>query len=410
MLKVSPLAPMSMPEMPYIEGVIIATAVAEERYQGRDDLSVVICDQHTTAAGVFTQSTTAGAAVLWSRQVLKSGNGIAMVVNAGNANVCTGTQGVADARAMAVSVAEKSQSLDAEQVFVSSTGVIGETLKLIKLTDCIDKEIHLDNQQDWLALANAIKTTDTYPKLACAEIVVMGEKVKIAGVAKGSGMVEPNMATMLAYVYTDAKIGHADLQAALNVANQLSFGCITVDSDTSTSDTCLLFATGKAGNQYIEADSGAYAQFQQGLNAIMVDLAQQVAKDGEGASKFIEVTVTGAETDQSAKKVAKCIANSPLVKTAIAGEDANWGRIVMAVGKSYEPIVLDKLSVSMGGVAIAAGDGPVQGYDQSLVNTHLAGSNISIEVGLGTSAKGNATVWTCDLTHGYIEINADYRS
>ncbi len=409
-MKISPLAPASVPTLPYLDGVTIATAAAGERYQDRDDLSIVICDDGTTAAGVFTQSTTAGAAVLWSRKVLSSGDGIAMVVNAGNANVCTGGQGEADVQAMATSVADMNEQLSAQQVFVSSTGVIGETLKISKLTNCISDTAITEGSQDWLALANAIKTTDTYPKLATAALNIDDEVINLVGVAKGSGMVEPNMATMLAYIYTDAKIDTATLQAALNEANRQSFGCITVDSDTSTSDTCLLFATGKAGREITNVHSDDFTQFQQALNSVMIDLAQQVVKDGEGASKFIEVSVKGGTTDQSAKTVAKCIANSPLVKTAIAGEDANWGRIVMAVGKSYEPIVLDKLSVAMGGVVIAAGDGPVAGYDENLVNNHLSEKEISIEVDLGNAATGEATVWTCDLTHGYIEINADYRS
>jgi glutamate N-acetyltransferase/amino-acid N-acetyltransferase len=363
---------------------------------------------------VFTQSNTAGPAVLWSRQVLSSQtvdkSATAMVVNAGNANVCTGAQGQLAVEAMASAVANKIGSIDDQQIFVSSTGVIGEQLKVDTLLKAIDNKIILNSNQNWLSLANAIGTTDTYPKLACGQCQIDGETINIAGVAKGSGMIEPNMATMLAYVFTDAKVDQASLQHALSNANSESFNCMTVDSDTSTSDTCLLFATGEGYATELIQSMPDFKNFQSVLSAVMIDLAQQVAKDGEGASKFITINVSGAATNESAKVVAKSIANSPLVKTAIAGEDANWGRIVMAVGKTDEPIVLDKLAISMGGVAIAAGDGPVADYQEAKVNKHLAGQNIVVDVDLGCESKGCATVWTCDLTHGYIEINADYRS
>ncbi len=387
----------------------MATTASGERYKSRGDLSAVVCDAGTIAAGVFTQSSTAGAPVLWSREVLSNGAGRAMVVNAGNANVFTGCQGKNDVRSMAAKLAEKVTGLEKEQVFVSSTGVIGEYLDMACLEQAIAQDLHLSEQQDWLALANAIGTTDTYPKVARAIIELGGEVIHFAGLAKGSGMIEPNMATMLAYVFTDAKLSQALLQTCLLDVTQRSFNAITVDSDTSTSDTCLLFATCLSGPM-IEAVGSDYAAFAAALEEVMRDLAQQIVRDGEGASKFITVHVCGAKNDESAQAVAKSIANSPLVKTAIAGGDANWGRIVMAVGKTNEPVVLHKLTISMGSVLIATGDGLVDGYDESLVAQHLAGQDITIDVDLGGAGAGEATVWTCDLTHGYIDINADYRS
>ncbi len=404
------MAPKTTPDMPHVKGVEIATAASGERYRGRDDLSLVICGSHTNVAGVFTQSSTAGPAVLWSRKALANKTARAMIVNAGNANVCTGKQGASAVKAVANAAASKVANLDAEQVFVSSTGVIGEQLKLDVVLATINDKISLNAEQNWQDFANAIVTTDTYAKLSCAQINLNGHDVTIVGVAKGSGMIEPNMATMLAYVFTDANVDQATLQKALQSANAKSFNCITVDSDTSTSDTCLLFATGEALEPPLTAASPEMEVFQAGLDTVMNDLAQQVVRDGEGASKFITVDVRGAVSDESAKLVAKSIANSPLVKTTIAGEDANWGRIIMAVGKTNEPIELEKLSVSMGGVVIAAGDGPVDGYEEAQLNKHLSGKNINIAVDLGCGMQGKATVWTCDLTHGYIEINADYRS
>jgi glutamate N-acetyltransferase/amino-acid N-acetyltransferase len=333
-----------------------------------------------------------------------------MIVSAGNANVCTGKQGLANAQLMAEATASLG-GLGPEQVFVSSTGVIGEQLDVQSILNSLPDQLDTNfEQQDWHAAASAILTTDTYAKASSTSFEIAGEVVSISGIAKGSGMVEPNMATMLSYIFTDAAIESSTLQEMLNAAVARTFNSITVDSDTSTSDTCLLFATGQVGHSIADIESSEGRVFYAQLEALMKDLAQQVVRDGEGAQKFITVRVSGAESDQAAKIIAKSIANSPLVKTAIAGEDANWGRIVMAVGKAGQAISFEALRVSIGDVLIAEGDGPVAGYDESLVQTHIEGRGVNIDVDVGLGKDGCATIWTCDLTHGYIEINADYRS
>ena len=411
MLKKSPLAPANFPEIATVSGLSLTVLQSQERYRDRDDVLVAVLDEGTQVAAVFTQSCTPGAPVLWSREVHQNAKARAMIVTAGNANVCTGKQGLENARILASATANIA-GVEAEQVFVSSTGVIGEQLNIQALLDSLPKAKEaLSTEQNWQAAARAIMTTDTYPKAVCVTCKLGEKEVVISGIAKGSGMIEPNMATMLSYIFTDAAIEPSLLQAMLDNAVEKSFNSITVDSDTSTSDACLLFATGQANNAMLRDASSAEAMiFLAGLEKAMVDLAQQIVKDGEGAQKFITISVSGAQNDASAKKIAKSIANSPLVKTAMAGEDANWGRIVMAVGKAGEEINFDALSTKIGGVAIAKGNGPLEDYDERLVQAHIEGREILIEVDVGLDASGSATVWTCDLTHGYIDINADYRS
>ncbi len=411
MLKKSPLAPARFPEVNNVSGLSLTSLRSEERYKGRDDVLIAVLEEGTSSAAVFTQSLTPGAPVIWSRKVHAQSAARALVVTAGNANVCTGKQGLENTQAMAAAVANLG-SLEPEQVFVSSTGVIGEQLDIDCILASLPDSLNADyRKQDWNAAASAILTTDTYAKASSTTVELFGETVSISGIAKGSGMIEPNMATMLSYLFTDAAIASDTLQAMLMAAVDRSFNCITVDSDTSTSDSCLLFATGQADHaQLSDLESPEARAFCGALERVMIDLAQQVVRDGEGAQKFISVKVSGAESNQSASIIAKSIANSPLVKTAIAGEDANWGRIVMAVGKAGQAIDFDALRVSVGNIVIAEGDGPVAGYDERLVQAHIEGREVDIDVDVGLDSEGAAIVWTCDLTHGYIEINADYRS
>lgn len=410
MLKTSPLAPAHFPEVKPISGLSLTALRSEERYKGRNDVLIALMAEGTTSAAVFTQSLTPGAPVMWSRKVHAQNTARAMIVSAGNANVCTGKQGLANTRLMAEATASLA-GLDPEQVFVSSTGVIGEQLDVQSILNSLPLQLDTNfEQQDWHAAASAILTTDTYAKASSISFELAGEVVSISGIAKGSGMIEPNMATMLSYIFTDARIESSTLQAMLKASVDKTFNCITVDSDTSTSDTCLLFATGQVGHGIGDIESSEGRVFYAQLEKLMKDLAQQVVRDGEGAQKFIAVHVSGAESNQAAKIIAKSIANSPLVKTAIAGEDANWGRIVMAVGKAGQVINFQALRVSIGDVLIAEGDGPVAGYDESLVQAHIEGREVDIAVDVGLGKDGCATIWTCDLTYGYIEINADYRS
>ncbi len=410
MLKTSPLAPEHFPDVNFVSGLSLTALRSEERYKGRDDVLIALLAEGTRSAAVFTQSLAPGAPVSWSRKVHAQHAARAMIVTAGNANVCTGKQGAANTRAMAQATA-KLGGLSPEQVFVSSTGVIGEQLDIDCILSSLPQQLNQhDQQQDWFAAASAIMTTDTYAKAASVSLELAGETLVISGIAKGSGMIEPNMATMLSYIFTDATVESSTLQAMLSAAVDKSFNSITVDSDTSTSDTCLLFATGQAGTPISDIESAEGRAFYAALEELMIDLAQQVVRDGEGAQKFITVNISGAASDQSAKIIAKSIANSPLVKTAIAGEDANWGRIVMAVGKAGQTINFEALRVSIGNVLIAEGDGPVEGYDESLVQVHIEGREVDVDVDVGLEKGGIATIWTCDLTHGYIDINADYRS
>jgi len=408
-LKQSPLAPDDFPALPNVAGVRLATVSAGFKAQGSTDLMLAEFAPGTCVAGVFTQSKTASAPVLKCREYLPGGVARALVVNSGNANAFTGRRGeesvdhilnaVADAIGCAVT-----------EVFSGSTGVIGEPLPHDLITGAMSGLKADLGTADWHAAATAIMTTDTYAKGATRSVDMGGVPVRINGIAKGSGMIAPDMATLLSYVVTDAVIPAPVLQDLLAHGVKRSFNAITVDSDTSTSDTLMLFATGQAGNTPPKAlDDPALADFRRALDDVLLDLAHQVVRDGEGATKFIEIIVTGAASDGAAKIIGLSVANSPLVKTAIAGEDANWGRIIMAVGKAGEAADRDLMGLCVGGVQVAQNGMRVEGYDEAPVAAHMKGQNISIEVDVGVGS-GRAKVWTCDLTHGYISINADYRS
>jgi len=379
------------------------------KYKDRHDLALWVLDEGTTIAGVFTKSLTAGAPVVWSKEALVGGSARAIVVNSGNSNAFTGRAGKETVEATAKAAAEL-VGCRLNQVFIASTGVIGEPIPadhIPRILPTLHGEIGSDR---WADAGRAIMTTDTFPKFATAAANLGGKEVRINGVAKGSGMIAPDMATMLGFLCTDAAIPAGVLQELLSSATERSFNAITVDSDTSTSDTVLLCATGKAGNAApSNATDPALADFVKALDTVCLDLAHQIVRDGEGASKFVEIAVTGAASDHAAKRVGLSVANSPLVKTAIAGEDANWGRIVMAVGKSGEEADRDKLQIRIGGVTITDQGQVVPGYDETPVARHMKGQEIMIEVDIGIGS-GTATVWTCDLTHGYIDINGSYRS
>lgn len=411
MTDLSPLAPEKFPDVAPVKGVRFATRAVGVKYKDRTDLMVADLAEGSNIAGVFTLSLTASAPVDACRKALKDGSGKAraIIVNSGNANAFNGKKGIAS---VANIVAESSALFGCREheIFTASTGVIGEALPDAKITGALAGMKDELGNASFEDAARAIMTTDTFPKGASKQVSIGGETVTISGFAKGSGMIAPNMATMLSFIFTDAAISSDVLQALLKEGGDKSFNAITVDSDTSTSDTVLLAATGQAGHKEITSVSDpALNDFKAALDEILIDLAQQIVRDGEGASKFITVKVTGAETDVAAKTIALAIANSPLVKTAIAGEDANWGRIVMAVGKAGEKADRDRLQISIGGVLIAGEGEAVDDYDEAPVAAHMKGQEIDIlvDVGVGT---GEGTVWTCDLTHGYIEINADYRS
>jgi glutamate N-acetyltransferase/amino-acid N-acetyltransferase len=404
----SPLAPAAFPDLPEIAGIARRVAKAQYKTWDRCDLTYVELAPGTAVAGVLTKSRCASPEVDWCRAALVLGRARALVVNAGNSNAFTGDRG---RHAVEGLVANVARHLDCQpsDVFVASTGVIGVPLPLDRAEAGLAAAFAAE-PCDWEAAAATIMTTDTFAKAAVTRAVVDGKPVSLVGIIKGSGMIAPDMATMLGFIFTDAAVDPAWLQAALGRANIRSFSCITVDSDTSTSDTVLAFATGAAGNVAIahDDDPGADA-FAAALNDLCLQLAHLVVRDGEGASKFIAVEVTGAESDASAHRIGMSIANSPLVKTAIAGEDANWGRVVMAVGKAGEPAERDRVAIRFGETQVARDGLAVEGYDEAPVAAHLKGSEIDIGVDLGLG-DGRATVWTCDLTHGYISINADYRS
>lgn len=401
----SPLAPEREAVLPPLPGVRLAAAQAGIRYKDRTDLLLVELCEGSTVAGVFTRSKAPSAPIDWCKAVLAHGTARALVVNSGNANAFTGKRGVAAVEKSAAA-ASLAVGCTARDVFLASTGVIGEPLPYEKIEAAMPS-LHAALSDDaWAQAAAAIMTTDTFAKAATRTVEIDGKSVTINGIAKGSGMIAPDMATMLAFVFTDAACEAKLLQAMLQQSTERSFNAITVDGDTSTSDCALLFATGKAGVHLSAANKAAFAQ---ALDSLMVELAQLIVKDGEGAQKFITVQVRGAESDRAARIIGLSIANSPLVKTAIAGEDANWGRIVMAVGKSGEKADRDRLSVAIGGVVIAADGERVASYNEAPVAAHMKTRDIRIGVDLHLG-KGEATVWTCDLTHGYIDINADYRS
>ncbi len=407
-MDISPLAPSHFPDLPDIEGVSLHIAHAGYRDWERADLTYVKFDRDVAVAGVLTQSKCASPEIEWCRAALKSGAARALVVNAGNANAFTGNRGRAAVEAIARQTAAHIECNE-HQIFISSTGVIGVPLPMDVAQKGLETVFSTENCS-WEDAARAISTTDTYPKGATTSAIVDGKKVQLTGIIKGSGMIAPDMATMLGYIFTDAAISPALLQYMLSAANRASFSCITVDSDTSTSDTVLAFATGTAGNSQLETmDSAGADAFAAALHDLCKQLAHQVVRDGEGATKFIEIRVSGAVSDESAHIIGKSIADSPLVKTAIAGEDANWGRVVMAVGKAGETADRDLLSIAFGGTEVARKGMVVEGYDEAPVAKHLQGQNIEISVDLGMG-DGRATIWTCDLTHGYISINADYRS
>ena len=403
----SPLA-LPFPDMPAIAGVTLRVAKARYKDWDRADLTFVELVEGTSAAGVFTQSACASSEVEMGREQVKSGKARALIVNAGNSNAFTGLRGREAVEQIMAQVAE-GLGCETSEVFVSSTGVIGVPLPKDKARAGVEAVLQAE-PCDWEEAAAAINTTDTFNKGAHASAMIGETRVELAGIIKGSGMIAPDMATMLGYIFTDAKVAPSFLQELLSAANKQTFSCITVDSDTSTSDTVMAFATGKAGHARIEGwDSPGADAFAAALSEVCRKLGQLVVRDGEGASKFITVRVSGAASDDSAHRIALAIANSPLVKTAIAGEDANWGRVVMAVGKAGEPADRDKLSIAFGGIWAARDGVPVEDYDEGPVAEHLKGAEIDLAVELGIG-DGRATVWTCDLTHGYISINADYRS
>lgn len=403
----SPLA-LPFPALPAIAGVTPHVARARYKNWDRCDLTFITLDPGTSVAGVLTQSKCPSPEVEWCRRALVLGQARALVVNAGNSNAFTGNRGRAAVEAIAARAAGRI-GCEPSDVFVASTGVIGVPLPIDKAEAGLDAAFAAA-PCSWEEAAATIMTTDTFAKGAVTQAVVGGRTVNLVGIIKGSGMIAPDMATMLGFIFTDAAVDPAFLQLALAQANVRSFSCITVDGDTSTSDTVLAFATGQAGNAPLTSadDEGADA-FAAALADLCRQLALLVVRDGEGAQKLIEITVEGADTDRSAHRIALSIANSPLVKTAIAGEDANWGRVVMAVGKAGEPAERDKLAIRFGTTQVARDGLAVEGYDEAPVAAHLKGQEIEIGVDLGLG-EGRATVWTCDLTHGYISINADYRS
>ncbi|KRA83540.1 bifunctional glutamate N-acetyltransferase/amino-acid acetyltransferase ArgJ [Altererythrobacter sp. Root672] len=406
-LERSPLA-LPFPEIPSIDGVTLRVARAHYKSWDRCDLTYVELAEGTTVAGVFTKNVCCSSEVELGREQARLGRARALVVNAGNSNAFTGYRGREAVEQIMAQVAAHLECLPSD-VFVSSTGVIGVPLPKDKARDGVASVLQAP-ACSWEKATATIGTTDTFPKGAVAQAVIGDRTVTIGGIIKGSGMIAPDMATMLGYIFTDAAVEPGFLQQCLSAANESTFSCITVDSDTSTSDTVLAFATGKAGNTPLASfeDAGSDA-FAAALQDVCKRLGMLVVRDGEGAQKLIEVQVSGAVSNDSARRIGLAIANSPLVKTAIAGEDANWGRVVMAVGKAGEPADRDKLSIGFGGVWAAKEGLPLADYDEAPVAAHLKGREIGIEVDLGLG-EGRATVWTCDLTHGYIAINADYRS
>ena len=412
MTTISPLAPARFPDLPAVAGVRLAAAEARLRYRGRPDLLLASLPPGTAVAGVLTRSRTAAPPVEWCRALLGAGAGAAaraLVVNAGNANAATGEQGRAAVRRTA-DAAAASVGCRADEVYVCSTGVIGEQLPVERLTAALPALHARLAEGAWPEAAAAIMTTDTFPKGASARAEIDGVPVTVAGIAKGSGMIAPDMATMLAYVFTDANLPEVALQPALNRAVSRSFNSITVDGDTSTNDTCLLFATGAARHRRItRAGDRRLHGFRAALEEVLADLAQQIVRDGEGAQKFVSIIVHGAASETAARRLGLTIANSPLVKTALAGEDPNWGRIVAAVGRAGVPVDQAQLSIWVGGERAAHGGMVDPAFDEPAAARHMQGQEVALTVEVGTG-PGTATVWTCDLTHAYIDINADYRS
>ena len=410
--KPSPFAPKALPQVPDIAGVRFATAEAGIRYKGRTDLMLAVMEPGTVAAGVLTRSKTCSAAVLWCRDALKSGLARALVVNSGNANTFTGRRG-RDAVELTAAAAAKAAGCAEGHVYVASTGVIGEPMDASKFTHLLGDMAKSAEARGFEAAARAIMTTDTYPKLVTRSAKIGGIDVHLNGFCKGAGMIAPDMATMLCFIFTDAAIAQPVLQHLLSTHVQTTFNCMTVDGDTSTSDTCLVFATGAAAKRgqppITDAADPRLAAFGATLHDLLRDLAIQVAKDGEGLSKFVTFEVSGAESWAAARRIALACANSPILKTAIAGCDPNWGRVVMAVGKSGEAADRDKLSIWFGDHIVAREGERAAEYVEATVARYMQGAEITIRIDVGVGA-GRATVWTCDLTHDYVSINADYRS
>ena len=405
--KVSPLAPASFPDIPSIKGVNFSTASAGVKYQGRSDVMLAVLDPGTEIAGVFTSSSTRSFAVIDCEEKIHlkdSSSGAAIVVNSGNANAFTGYRGKVSVETI-TSMAAEVLNIPRSRVFSSSTGVIGEELPHNLIIDALGKMVADKTKQDIFEAAKAIMTTDTYPKGSVRKVLTDQGEITIAGIAKGSGMIAPNMATMLVYLFTDASLKKDVLQSYLSEINEKTFNSISVDGDTSTSDTVLMAATGKSGIRIEKNDEN----FSQGLASLMTDLAHQVVKDGEGASKFIEINIVNARNKTDAKTHAKSIANSPLVKTAIAGEDPNWGRIVMAIGKSGAQAERDKIKIFFGDILVAEKGWVAPNYSEELGAQYMKNTTIKISVDLGLG-EANTTFWTCDFTNDYISINADYRS
>ncbi|EKS33674.1 bifunctional glutamate N-acetyltransferase/amino-acid acetyltransferase ArgJ [Afipia clevelandensis] len=409
---VSPLAPTRVPELPPIAGVRLATAAAGIRYKNRTDVLLALFDKGTTVAGVFTKSKCPSAAVDWCRDRLKGGEARALVVNSGNANAFTGKTGK-QATTLTAAIAAKAAETTPARIFLASTGVIGEPLDATKFNGVLDDLAQKAAPGGWDDAARAIMTTDTFPKVATATVKLGKAKVTINGMAKGAGMIAPDMATMLSFIFTDAPISASALQSLLKTGVDDTFNAVTIDGDTSTSDTLLAFATGAAAAngapKITRASDPRLKAFTKAFHAILADLAEQVARDGEGARKLVEIVVEGATSKTSARKIAMSIANSPLVKTAIAGEDANWGRVVMAVGKAGEPANRDKLSIAFNGIRVASKGARDPSYDEKEVSALMKQDKIQIKVGLGLG-KGRDRVLTCDLTKEYVAINGDYRS
>jgi len=410
-LPISPLAPSHSQTLPPISGVRLAVGQAGIKYQNRDDVLLIELAPGTAAAGVFTRSLTRAAPVDWCEEALlhSRGQARAIIVNSGNANAFTGGAGIQTVRDTVIGAA-KALDIHTREVLIASTGVIGQSLDANKITKQLPNIIKNLHENSWADAARAIMTTDTFAKLSTRQAKIGNKIITINGIAKGSGMIAPDMATMLGFICTNAAIPPAILKKLLREINEISFNAITVDGDTSTNDCIILAATGAAQNHVPKSvNDPLLKDFRRALTELMLDLAHQVVRDGEGAQKFITIHVTGARTTAEAKIVAMAIGNSPLIKTAIAGGDANWGRIVMAIGKSGAYVERDRLKISIGGALIATNGMAVMGYDEAPVTQHINGRDIDIAVDLGLG-RGDFTIWTCDLTHGYIAINADYRS
>lgn len=406
-MKVSPLAPTLYPELPVLDGVRLASIEAGIKYRGRKDLCLIAFDKPATVAGVFTQSKCPSAAVDWCKKVLPRGKARCVVINSGNANAFTGVKGD-KATEMTAKAAADLLGCNKNAVMIASTGVIGEPLDASEFPRALANAKNLLAQDGWHTAAQTIMTTDTYPKLATRSIEVEGKRYTLNGIAKGSGMIAPDMATMLSFLVTDMPIASHALQKMLSKAIRNTFNAITVDSDTSTSDTVLLFSCGQ-GKPIEESGDQRLKKFKRALSELLHELAMLVVRDGEGATKQVGIEVAGAKNKRSARKVAMAIANSPLVKTAIAGEDANWGRIVMAVGKAGEPADRDRLQISFGDIRVAVDGERDPDYDEEQVSRLMKRDEIEISVDLGIG-KSSAKVWTCDLTKEYVAINGDYRS